>query len=121
MAALSTESSTPSALATCPHRIGRRLDGREGGHFKQASTSRSYESGLCFVAHRWQDVRSAKTFGDITNTRPDRSQPWKCFLSLKVTIVAECNNSCNLSPRSAVLWLTHAEPYPPPPMPVQAR
>ena len=27
---------TPSSFATCPHRIGRRLDGRDSGHFEQA-------------------------------------------------------------------------------------
>ena len=38
IAALSAGSGTPSSFATCPHRIARRLDFRETGHFVQAST-----------------------------------------------------------------------------------
>ena len=79
IAALSAGSLTPTARATWPHRIARRLDGRDSGHFVQASTSRSSASGRCLFAHRWQAIRSVKTFVDITKTRPDRSQPWKCF------------------------------------------
>ena len=80
IAALSAGSATPSSLA-CPHLTGRRLDGCEVGHFEQASTSRSSTSDRCLFAHRWQAIRSVKTFGDMTKTRPDRSQPWKCFSS----------------------------------------
>ena len=82
IAALSAGSVTPSSRATCPHRIGRRRDFLETGHCVQASTSRSPFAGRCFAAHRWQAIRSVKTFGVMTNTRPDRSQPWKCFSSL---------------------------------------
>ena len=82
IAALSAGSVTPSSFATCPHRIGRRLDGREVGHVEQASTSRPSTSARCLFAHRWQAIRSVKTFGDMMKTRPDRSQPWKCFSSL---------------------------------------
>ena len=41
MAALSAGSLTPTSRATWPQRIGRRLDGRDSGHFEQASTNRS--------------------------------------------------------------------------------
>ena len=79
MAALSAGSLQPTARATWPHRIGRRLDFLETGHFVQASTNRSSASGLFLFTDRWQAIRSVKTFGDITKTRPDRSQPWKCL------------------------------------------
>ena len=67
---------------TWPHRIARRRDFLETGHCVQASTSRSPFAGRCLFAHRWQAIRSVKTFGVMTKTRPDRSQPWKCFSSL---------------------------------------
>ena len=76
IAALSAGSVTPSSLATCPHRIGRRLDFRETGHFEQASTSRSSFAGRCFAAHLWQAVRSENTRPCIVKTRPARNHAW---------------------------------------------
>ncbi len=48
---------------------------------RQARAGRPLPAAVLF-AHRWQAIRSVKTFGDMTKTRPDRSQPWKCFSSL---------------------------------------
>ena len=84
----------------------------------QTSTSRSPASGLCFAAHRWQDVRSVKTFGDITNTRPLRSHPWKCLSSLMGTIVALVQQSLQ---RIAQERRTRPGPYSPLPAAADAR
>ena len=72
----SAGSVTPSSLATCPHRIARRLDFRETGHFEQASTNRSSFAGRCFAAHLWQVVRAENTWPCIVKTRPARNHAW---------------------------------------------
>ena len=76
IAALSAASGTPTALATWPHRIARRRDFLETGHFVQASTSRSSFAGRCFAAHLWQPVLSLNTRLCIVKTRPARNHAW---------------------------------------------
>ena len=76
IAALSAGSETPSSLATWPHRIARRLDFWDTGHFEQASTSRSSFAGRCFAAHLWQVVRAENTRPCIVKTRPARNHAW---------------------------------------------
>ena len=125
IAARSDASVTPSSRATCPHRIGRRLDFRETGHFEQASTSRSSFAGRCFAAHLWQVVRSENTRPCIVNTRPARNHAWKWRVSPSgscISIIVEVfNNCCNVSPRSAVRETAHARPTLGSPMASQAR
>ena len=122
IAALSAGSVTPSSFATCPHRIGRRLDFREVGQDEQLSTSRSPFAGRCFAAHRWQVVRSLNTRAFIVKIRPALSQAWKCPSgSFMPTIVAQCNNCCNASLRSAPSAPPYAQVSPKAPMASQAR
>ena len=124
MAALSADSSTPSAFATCPHRIDRRLDFRETGHFEQASTSRSSFAGRWRAAHLWQAVRSVKTRVCIVNTRPIRNHAWKWRVSPSGScmsiIVVVFNNCCNASLRSAPSAPAYAQASPKAPMASQA-
>ena len=116
MAALSAGSMTPISRATCPQRIGRRLDFREIGHFEQASTSRSSFAGRWRAAHLWQAVRSENTRPCIVKTRPARNHAWKWRVSpsgsCMSTIVAVFNNCYNVSPRSAVRETAYASGLP---------
>ena len=125
IAALSAGSSTPSSLATCPHRIARRLDLLDTGHAVQTSTSRSSFTGRCFAAHLWQAVRSLNKRVCITKTCPVRNHAWKWRVepsgSCISTIVAVFNNCCNVSPRSAVRETAYARAYPWRPMASQPR
>ena len=79
---------TPSSLATCPHRIARRLDFRETGHFMQASTNRSSFAGRCFAAHLWQTVLSLNIRAFIVKIRPARNP------RVEMTVSFHGNNRC---------------------------
>ena len=96
--------------ATCPQRIGRRLDFRETGHFVQASTSRSPFAGRCLrrpLDGRPYPVRKNTLALHRRKRAPIVATPWKWLVSTDSS--GMCDNRCtiqqllcNVSPRIAV-------------------